>query len=419
MPVPKEIIIEINTECNQSCYFCYNRGFNDKKNQMDTQKIKSVIKEASDLGIEAVRISGGEPLLKKELADILKYIKDSNLKAILNTNGTLIKNNLEILEFVDLFMISFHSPKKTKEIIEMVELIGKKEFFLSTVATKENINELGEFYSSIKKIQNNFTNFEEWFILRPATSSNCNALTIEDWKELRDKILTNNKKYAMDVKIANSLALCIVKNISKISKGGFFDLGHGRLYVKSNGKVFLNYWQDHYIGNVYEKNLKEIWETDVMKDIRKYKDVPNICKECYLLEKCNGGPKEDRKLINPKNIKPLISAVVLDKNTQKIYELENQRCRKSVYEIILPKNLSIPKDSKINHRRFTNKKDIPTIANANKLLFPGKGELPKDLIIKHLGMFKDKKTFWYPKKDQKNASFSIPKKNYKYTNLLI
>lgn len=61
---PKEIPIEVTLRCNLSCEFCFNKDYRTKK-ELDTGSLKKIIDNISEAGIDAVRFTGGEPLLRK------------------------------------------------------------------------------------------------------------------------------------------------------------------------------------------------------------------------------------------------------------------------------------------------------------------------------------------------------------------
>lgn len=76
--------------CNLRCPFCHNRdlveGFNSK-NQIDEEEIFKYLDKRKGL-IDGVCISGGEPLLQKDILFFMQRIKDKGYKVKLDTNGS-------------------------------------------------------------------------------------------------------------------------------------------------------------------------------------------------------------------------------------------------------------------------------------------------------------------------------------------
>ncbi len=86
----------LTSRCNLQCVMCdiwkKNRNIS-KKNQnkeLSTEEVLDVIRDVSDMGCKIFSISGGEPLLRKDICTIIKEIKNLGGYAVLDTNGTLI-----------------------------------------------------------------------------------------------------------------------------------------------------------------------------------------------------------------------------------------------------------------------------------------------------------------------------------------
>lgn len=87
------ITLEINptNRCNLTCPSCWQREFDyDTADALSTERIISLVREAAELGVKEVRIPGaGEPLLRKDILDIMAEIKRCGMHGLLITNGTL------------------------------------------------------------------------------------------------------------------------------------------------------------------------------------------------------------------------------------------------------------------------------------------------------------------------------------------
>ena len=85
--LPKnEFRISITSACNMKCAYCHNEG-NKSINQLSLGDIELLIKESYDLGLEQVRLTGGEPLVHKQIFDICQMLSESyGLKVGINTN---------------------------------------------------------------------------------------------------------------------------------------------------------------------------------------------------------------------------------------------------------------------------------------------------------------------------------------------
>lgn len=98
--------------CNASCIFCSTfNGIADEAKESTTEETIDHISELKDLGIAYLDITGGEPLLREDLPDILKAAKAKKLYVSLSTNCILFPDRAkDIVPHVDRLVFSLHSP---------------------------------------------------------------------------------------------------------------------------------------------------------------------------------------------------------------------------------------------------------------------------------------------------------------------
>jgi radical S-adenosyl methionine domain-containing protein 2 len=102
--------------CNMKCKFCY-ATFEDFKvgKQMDLSDAKKVINKLKSIGIEKITFAGGEPMLYKNLTELIIYTKNIGITTSLITNGSLItKKWLKYIEpYLDWIGVSIDSLDET------------------------------------------------------------------------------------------------------------------------------------------------------------------------------------------------------------------------------------------------------------------------------------------------------------------
>lgn len=87
---PLHVQLCLTNKCNLACDFC-SCGKRNKGQELDIVKLKAFLRQASDLGMEAITITGGgEPLLYRHLSDIIGLCGDLQVKTGLVTNGYLL-----------------------------------------------------------------------------------------------------------------------------------------------------------------------------------------------------------------------------------------------------------------------------------------------------------------------------------------
>ena len=86
------LFLYLTDNCNLSCSHCWISPSYSKNKQagISVDRLKKAISEAKALGLATVKLTGGEPLLYKELSALLTFLANEKLTVYIETNGTLI-----------------------------------------------------------------------------------------------------------------------------------------------------------------------------------------------------------------------------------------------------------------------------------------------------------------------------------------
>ncbi len=100
-PLLGQLDIELTERCNNNCIHCCinlpEDDANARSREMSTDFVKDVIKQAADLGCLTVRFTGGEPLLRQDLAELYEFTRRLGMQVILFTNARLMTPELAAL----------------------------------------------------------------------------------------------------------------------------------------------------------------------------------------------------------------------------------------------------------------------------------------------------------------------------------
>lgn len=89
------VVWNITRACNLKCVHCYNDSGNCKaEDELSTQEAKAVLRDLAGFDVPSVLFSGGEPLMRKDLFELLGYARELGLRTVISTNGTLITANI-------------------------------------------------------------------------------------------------------------------------------------------------------------------------------------------------------------------------------------------------------------------------------------------------------------------------------------
>lgn len=94
---PRQMTVAVTAHCNLRCKGCrYGRDFMPG-HQLPLQTALDMLDDARDAGIELVRLYGGEPLLHKELAPMVKHAIALGLSTYITSNGILLERKFDAL----------------------------------------------------------------------------------------------------------------------------------------------------------------------------------------------------------------------------------------------------------------------------------------------------------------------------------
>jgi len=81
------IRISVNRECNLACFYCHNEGNFDGKRTMTPGEIEDLARVASGMGIRKLKLTGGEPLARDDIVEIVQRMSPLFEEVSMTTNG--------------------------------------------------------------------------------------------------------------------------------------------------------------------------------------------------------------------------------------------------------------------------------------------------------------------------------------------
>jgi len=152
--IPFAVQFSITSKCNSRCNYCYAKYFERTLPELDTARIKKIVSGLARFGTKRLSLVGGEPLVKKDISQIIDFIKKKNLECALTSNGYLVPNLLETVKKLDLLVLSLDGREENhdanrekgswKKVMTALKLAYEYHIPLqiSTVLTKHNLNDL-------------------------------------------------------------------------------------------------------------------------------------------------------------------------------------------------------------------------------------------------------------------------------------
>lgn len=109
--------ISITQRCNLDCSYCHREGevFKTADTEMTPAEIEKIVQIGASLGIKRLKLTGGEPLIREDLPEIIKRVAKQVQEVSLTTNGLLLKQYAVILKKAGLNRINISLDTLNRE----------------------------------------------------------------------------------------------------------------------------------------------------------------------------------------------------------------------------------------------------------------------------------------------------------------
>lgn len=154
-PIPLWSHLWVTRKCNLSCEYCYVADNSIANPTLDD--LKRRIDKLAELGTCVIHLMGGEPTLRSDLAEIVKYCSSSGMIVLTTTNGTLLNEEkiLQLgkagLDVIEISIDAMDTPASKKSILRQQEALAlllryqpvyKYLIKLNMVLSNDNIDDL-------------------------------------------------------------------------------------------------------------------------------------------------------------------------------------------------------------------------------------------------------------------------------------
>ena len=142
-PYPVAMTFAVTYKCQCNCIHCSaGRHFRKDTPELNTKEAKKVIDETQDLGVSIIAFTGGEPLMREDIFDLIAYVDKKKAVSLLFTNGEyLTEENADKLANAGLYSIFVSIDSVNSE--EHDSLRHKKGLFQKALDGIERMRERG------------------------------------------------------------------------------------------------------------------------------------------------------------------------------------------------------------------------------------------------------------------------------------
>jgi 12,18-didecarboxysiroheme deacetylase len=323
------VVWNATRRCNLKCVHCYAHAKDiPYDNELSTQEGRALIDDLAGFGVPVILFSGGEPLVRRDLAELAGYAVEKGIRAVISTNGTLITpEKAKVLKDIGLSyvgvsldgMAEIHDKfrgvngafQKAMEGIRHCQDVGIKVGLRFTI-NKFNVAEIPAIFDLLEEREIPRICFYHLVYAGRGSELVKDDLTHEETRQAVDVIIARTKdlhdrgieKEVLTVdNHADGPYLYLkmkqeqperaqeVLELLKMNEGN--NSGRGFGCISWDGEVHADqFWRHHSFGNVRKRPFSEIW-TDLSEPLmRKLKDkkqyVKGRCAECNWLNICAG-----------------------------------------------------------------------------------------------------------------------------------
>ena len=250
----EDLRVTLTHVCNFSCFFCHMEGEDRlQEGPLTPEEIALVAKVSMEFGVKSVKLTGGEPTLRRDLIQIIKMLKEIGIKEVsMTTNGVLLSSLAYKLKEagLDRVNISLHALDKElfKEITNVDALdkviegikaaieAGLRPVKLNFVVTRKNLSQLNkiiEFAENIGVDELRLIELHPVGLGKDAFQYHVDLKNIEELISKRaDKIEIRKKHFRPRYYVGN-----LVIEIVKPYANPLFCAGCDRIRLTADGKL--------------------------------------------------------------------------------------------------------------------------------------------------------------------------------------
>jgi radical SAM protein with 4Fe4S-binding SPASM domain len=293
----------ITDGCNLRCPYCYASSEKCLPGELTTAESLDLVTQIAGFGTKTLVFTGGEPMLRKDLFEIVEHAKRSGLLCNIITNATMIRTPEIAQRFAELFdsvtvsvdggTAETHDRTrgkgafaKTYQALHLLNAAGVQPR-INHIVTSDNIDEL-----------EHFATFIEGLDVHSVRLMNHNELGRGAGDEFdfgwNDHLRVQQLVWTSP--IASTLRPDGPRPVSPCSVKGNCGMGGNEIYINSLGDVYpckLVTGKPEHAGNVRTKPLADIFAGPVLSSMRRSTvyggDFHADCAKCYIKSNCGGG----------------------------------------------------------------------------------------------------------------------------------
>jgi len=302
---PYRMDLAVTYRCNNDCYHCYNERPRDFP-ELPTESWQRIIDRTWDIGIPHVVFTGGEPTLRTDLPELIRYAETKGLVTGLNTNGrklsnqdylsNLISNGLDHAQITleshnpDIHDYMVHSRGAWNQTVQGIRNALASNLYVMTNTTLlvNNYSTLSETLDFLADLGVPTIGLNALIYSGKGRTVNTGLQETELFSLLKmaqEKTELNNQRliWYTPTHYCNFDPMQLQLGIKGCTAALY------NMCIEPDGSVIpcQSYYQQ--MGNILVDNWNAIWNHDLALNLRNRHYLPQKCQPCSLRMECGGG----------------------------------------------------------------------------------------------------------------------------------
>ena len=164
------IRLSITDICNFKCGYCLPNGYqidkSDNRKFLHSDEIRRLAKALSELGVSKIRLTGGEPTIRKDFFDIVKIIRENTgiKKTVITTNGYHLDKIAHKIKKSGLDGINISIDSLNRETFKRITSHDRLDEILNGIKTLQDLNFKNIKINAVllKGINDTEDDFDQW-----------------------------------------------------------------------------------------------------------------------------------------------------------------------------------------------------------------------------------------------------------------
>ena len=112
--------LSVTQQCNLNCFYCHNEGQQQNGHELSPVEIEALVRVASGLGVKNLKLTGGEPLVRTDIINIVERVAPYVSDLSLTTNGVLLSHYAHQLKDAGLSRLNISLPSTNADTYQTI-----------------------------------------------------------------------------------------------------------------------------------------------------------------------------------------------------------------------------------------------------------------------------------------------------------